>query len=64
MSGLIKQQPRNRSLEDHITTAFGLIAAVAGGLNQGGFYPRETGLISVISLAFLGYFTNKPLKQN
>lgn len=58
-----RQEPRNRVLEDHVTTAMGLIAAVAGGLNQGGFYPRETGLVSVVALAMLGYFTNKPLTK-
>jgi hypothetical protein len=62
MTNYIKQAPRNRSLEDNLTTAFGLVSAVAGGLNQGGFYPKTTGLISVVALAFLGYFTNKPLK--
>jgi hypothetical protein len=61
MKDYVRQAPRNRALEDNLTTGLGLIAAVAGGLNQGGFYPRISGLVSVISLALLGYFTNKPL---
>jgi hypothetical protein len=63
MKDYIRQSPRNRALEDNLTTGLGLIAAVAGGLNQGGFYPRISGLVSVISLALLGYFTNKPLTK-
>jgi hypothetical protein len=63
MKDYVRQAPRNRALEDSLTTGLGLIAAVAGGLNQGGFYPRISGLVSVISLALLGYFTNKPLTK-
>jgi hypothetical protein len=63
MTNYSKPASRNRSLEDNLTTVLGLIAAVAGGLNQGGFYPRVSGLVSVISLALLGFFTNKPLTK-
>jgi hypothetical protein len=63
MTTYIKQASRNRALEDNLTTVLGLIAAVAGGLNQGGFYPRISGLVSVIALALLGFFTNKPLTK-
>jgi hypothetical protein len=63
MKDYVRKEPRNRALEDNLTTGLGLIAAVAGGLNQGGFYPRISGLVSVIALALLGYFTNKPLTK-
>jgi hypothetical protein len=63
MTNYSKPASRNRSLEDNLTTVLGLIAAVAGGLNQGGFYPRVSGLVSVISLALLGFFTNKSLTK-
>jgi hypothetical protein len=63
MTNYIRQAPRNRALEDNLTTGLGLIAAVAGGLNQSGFYPRVSGLVSVIALALLGFFTNKPLTK-
>lgn len=63
MTNYSKPASRNRSLEDNLTTVLGLIAAIAGGLNQGGFYPRVSGLVSVISLALLGFFTNKPLTK-
>jgi hypothetical protein len=63
MTNYSKQAPRNRALEDNLTTGLGLIAAVAGGLNQGGFYPRISGLVSVIAVALLGFFTNKPLTK-
>jgi hypothetical protein len=39
------------------------VAAIAGGLNKGGYFPKETGTISLISIALLGYFANKPLKD-
>jgi hypothetical protein len=51
----------NRRLEDRITTILGLAAAVAGGLNQAGYYPRVSALVGAVALAGLGYFTNKPL---
>jgi hypothetical protein len=63
MTSFNRQATRNRALEDNLTTGLGLIAAVAGGLNQGGFYPRISGLVSVIAVALLGFFTNKPLTK-
>jgi hypothetical protein len=58
----ISEKPRKRSLEDNITTVLGVVSAVAAGLNQYNYYPRVTGAISVIALALLGLFTNKPLR--
>jgi hypothetical protein len=62
MTNLLKQQPRNRALEDGITTVLGFISAVALAFNQFNFYPRVSGVISAVALAAMGFFTNKPLR--
>jgi hypothetical protein len=62
MTRTVINPPRNRTLEDWITSLFGLISAIALVLNQYGVYPKVTGVISGVALAFLGVFTNKPLK--
>jgi hypothetical membrane protein len=53
---------RNRAREDLITTLLGLVSAIALVLNQNGFYPKTSSVISGVALALLGVFTNKPLK--
>jgi hypothetical protein len=54
---------RNRALEDRITTVLGVISAIAMVLAQNNIYPRVSSVVSGVSLALLGLFTNKPLTQ-
>jgi uncharacterized membrane protein YidH (DUF202 family) len=62
MSAYTANKPRNRALEDWITTALGFVSAVALAMSQFNFYPRVSGVVSAVALAALGLFTNKPLK--
>jgi hypothetical protein len=62
MNSYTANKPRNRALEDGITTVLGFVSAVALALNQFNFYPRVSGVVSAVALALLGLFTNKPLK--
>jgi hypothetical protein len=62
MSAYTANKPRNRALEDGITTVLGFISAAALAMNQFNFYPRVSGVVSAIALAAMGFFTNKPLK--
>jgi len=47
---------------DKLTTLLGVTAAVSQGLHQFGLAPQYTGIAGVVSVALLGYFSNKPVK--
>ena len=44
---------------DTLTTVLGVISAIASVLYQQGIQTTWTGAVSAVSLAALGYFTNK-----
>ncbi len=44
---------------DQLTTVLGMTAAVSQGLHQFGVAPEYTGVAGVVSVALLGYFSNK-----
>ncbi len=47
---------------DKLTTALGMAAALSQGLHQFGVAPEYTGVAGVVSVALLGYFSNKTIK--
>lgn len=52
----------NAMSTDQLTTILGMVAAVATGVAQMNVKPEVTGPIGAISLALMGYYTNKGKK--